>query len=203
MSVAAVPIPQGAQIQNPPVASSSPIAQPPRPGTPVPIPQGAQIANAEPETDPSKTGEITNDVGNKVIVPKDGEDFADTMKRAVLYHKSLTPQQQQAAIDKETATMPEKTAETLAGAATIGAVGPALMAAPGEIGELAGPAAEQAKTFILKKLAEQTPELFGHEAVKATLRRYAMAGVKRAISGGAWAGGAEVLHSIWEDVFGK
>ncbi|MGO8794541.1 MAG: hypothetical protein ACLQLC_06940 [Candidatus Sulfotelmatobacter sp.] len=85
--------------------------------------------------DPRKTGEIVNDVGNKVIVPKDGESFADTMKRAVAYHKSLTPAQQQAAIDKEVATMPRKTAQTLGAAATIGVVGPAMLAAPGEIAE--------------------------------------------------------------------
>lgn len=85
--------------------------------------------------DPRKTGEIVNDVGNKVIVPKDGESFADTMKRAVEYHKSLTPEQQQAAINKEVATMPKKTAETLGAAATIGAVGPAVLAIPGEVAE--------------------------------------------------------------------
>jgi len=85
--------------------------------------------------DPRKTGEIVNDVGNKVIVPKDGESFADTMKRAVAYHKSLTPAQQQAAIDKEVATMPKKTAQTLGAAATIGVVGPAMFAAPGELAE--------------------------------------------------------------------
>jgi hypothetical protein len=51
------------------------------------------------QNDPRKTGEITNDVGQKVIVPKEGESFSDTMKRAVAYHKSLTPEQQQAALD--------------------------------------------------------------------------------------------------------
>lgn len=83
--------------------------------------------------DPRQTGEITNDVGQKVIVPKDGESFSDTLKRAVAYHKSLTPEQQQAALDAETKTMPKKTAQTLGAAATIGVVGPALLAAPGEI----------------------------------------------------------------------
>ena len=84
-------------------------------------------------TDPRQTGEIVNDVGQKVIVPKDDESFSDTVKRAVAYHKSLTPAQQQAALDAETATMPKKTAQTLGAAATIGVVGPALLAAPGEI----------------------------------------------------------------------
>jgi hypothetical protein len=87
------------------------------------------------ETDPRKTGEITNDVGQKVIVPKDGESFADTLKRAVAYHKSLTPEQQQAALDAEAKTMPKKTVQTLGAAATIGAVSPALLAAPGELAE--------------------------------------------------------------------
>jgi hypothetical protein len=87
------------------------------------------------ETDPRKTGEITNDVGQKVIVPKDGESFSDTLKRAVAYHKSLTPEQQQAALDAETKTIPKKTAQTLGAAATIGSVGPALLAAPGELAE--------------------------------------------------------------------
>lgn len=83
--------------------------------------------------DPRQTGEITNDVGQKVIVPKDGESFSDTLKRAVAYHKSLTPEQQQAALDAETKTIPTKTAQTLGAAATIGAVGPAVLAAPGEL----------------------------------------------------------------------
>jgi hypothetical protein len=87
------------------------------------------------ETDPRKTGEIVNDVGQKVIVPKDGESFSDTVKRAVAYHKSLTPEQQQAALNAEAKTAPKKAAQTLGAAAAIGAVGPALLAAPGEIAE--------------------------------------------------------------------
>jgi len=72
--------------------------------------------------DPRKTGEIVSDIGQKVIVPKDGESFADTLKRAVAYHKSLTPGQQKAALDAETKTMPKKAAQTLGAAATIGAL---------------------------------------------------------------------------------
>jgi hypothetical protein len=62
---------------------------------------------------------------------------------------------------------------------------------------------DAAKTFVLKQLAAQSPELFGHEAVKATLKKMAMEGLVRTAQGAAWAGGAEVLHSIWEDMFGK
>jgi len=92
-------------------------------------------AGKQQTNNPRQTGEITNDVGQKVIVPKGGESFSDTMKRAIQYHKSLTPAQQQAALDAETKTMPKKTAQTLGAAATIGAVGPALLAVPGEIAE--------------------------------------------------------------------
>jgi hypothetical protein len=97
-----------------------------------------QLGAMKPNTGtPSDSGEITNDVGQKVIVPKDGEDFADTVKRAIQYHKSLTPEQQQAALDAETSTIPAKTAQTLGAAATTGVVGPALLAVPGELSELA------------------------------------------------------------------
>ncbi len=98
-------------------------------------PQPTNDAGTEVQPNPSKTGEITNDVGQKVIVPKEGESFSDTMKRAVAYHKSLTPAQQQAALDAEAKTAPKKALQTLGAAATIGAVGPAVMALPGEVAE--------------------------------------------------------------------
>jgi hypothetical protein len=85
------------------------------------------------EKSESDTGEVDNDVGNKVIVPKEGESFQDTVKRATDYHKSLTPEQQKAAIGKESATIPKKTAETLGAAAAIGAGGAAALASPLEL----------------------------------------------------------------------
>lgn len=157
---------------------------------------GHEAGSPETSNDPRQTGEIVNDVGQKVIVPKDGENFSDTLKRAVAYHKSLTPEQQQAALDAEAKTMPKKTAQTLGAAATIGLVGPAALATAGEL-------TGAAKNYLLKQLAEQSPELFGHEAVKETLKRYAVEGAKKAMTGAAWAGGAEILHSIWDDVFGS
>jgi hypothetical protein len=113
-----------------------------------PLEQLAAVKPAQQSTDPSQTGEITNDVGNKVIVPKDGESFNDTMKRAVAYHNSLSPDQLQAAMDAETKTIPAKTAQTLGSAAAIGAVGPAVMAAPGEIAGLAPEAVSAVKALI-------------------------------------------------------
>ena len=89
------------------------------------IPDDAQVQNE---------GEIVNDVGNKVIVPKEGESFADTMKRAVQYHESLTPEQRKSAIGKELATAPKKAAQALGGAAVAGVAGPAALAGAGEAG---------------------------------------------------------------------
>lgn len=89
------------------------------------------------------TGQETNDVGNTVIVPKDGESFSDTVKRATDRTKAIGPAQQQQEIDKEVATMPGKTAETLAGAAGIGLAGPGALALVGEI----GPALQAARQF--------------------------------------------------------
>jgi hypothetical protein len=76
----------------------------------------------------SDTGEVKNDVGNTVIVPKEPgtflhpygeESFSDTMKRAANYGKTVTPEQ----ISRETATMPAKVAQTVAAAPLIGAGG--------------------------------------------------------------------------------
>jgi len=126
----ATPAPASAQSAVPSTAQSDPFAEF----------GGVKVPAQDTKLDPKKTGEITNDVGQKVIVPKgwgtgDEEPFAETLKRAVQYHQSLTPEQRQAAIDKETATIPKKTAQTLGAAATIGTLGPAALAVPGEIGE--------------------------------------------------------------------
>ena len=73
------------------------------------------------------TGQQTNEVGNTVIVPKDGENFSDTMKRASAQGKKTTPEQ----INREVATMPKKVATVLTAAPAIGAAGTAALAAPG------------------------------------------------------------------------
>ncbi len=80
------------------------------------------------EAQAAQAGQITNDVGNTVIVPKEGESFADTMKRAAAYGKTVTPQQ----INAELATAPKKAATVLAAAPAIGAAGTAALASPGE-----------------------------------------------------------------------
>lgn len=81
------------------------------------------------ELSPRQSGEIVNDVGNKVIVPKDGESFADTMKRAAAHGKNVTQQE----FDNEVATMPGKAVTVLAAAPVIGAAGTAGGAAVNEV----------------------------------------------------------------------
>jgi hypothetical protein len=84
------------------------------------------FSTAEPILGP---GEQTNELGNKVIVPAEGESFADTMKRAATYGKTVTPRQ----INQEMATAPRKAAQVLAAAPLMGAVGAGSLAAPGEL----------------------------------------------------------------------
>jgi hypothetical protein len=78
-------------------------------------------------------GQVRNDVGNTVIVPKPGESFADTMRRAAAYGQTVTPQQ----INAEMRTAPAKAAATLAAAPVIGAAGAAALAGTGEAGSYA------------------------------------------------------------------
>ena len=107
-------------------------------------------------TPTQQTGEITNDVGQKVIVPKDGESFQDTMRRAVQYHQSLTPEQQKAAINAETATIPKKAAQTIAAAPAIGFGGTAALAAPGEVINVAKMSPEALKA--IQEMAKDHPD---------------------------------------------
>jgi len=76
------------------------------------------------------SGQVRNDVGNTVIVPKEGESFDDTMKRAAAYGRTVTPDQ----INAEMRTAPGKVATTLAAAPAVGAAGTAALAGAGEAG---------------------------------------------------------------------
>ena len=111
-------------------------------------------ALASPESVAAQTGEVTNDVGNTVIVPKDGESFADTMKRAAAHGKTVTQDQR----NKEMATAPKKVATVLAAAPAIGFGGTAALAIPGEIAEVA-----------MKHLAGNVLPGMEYEAAKQTL----------------------------------
>lgn len=102
---------------------------------------------AEAQATGSDTGTVKNDVGNNVIVPKDGESFADTMKRAAASGATVTQEQ----IDKGLATAPKKTAEVLAAAPALGFGGASALAGVGE------------GTAVLKHIAST----YGPQAVKA------------------------------------
>jgi hypothetical protein len=91
-----------------------------------------QSAKAQPQQT-TPLGQVTNDVGNTVIVPKPGESFDDTMRRAAAQGQVTTPQQ----ISAETRTIPGKAATVLAAAPLIGAGGTAALAIPGEVADLA------------------------------------------------------------------
>lgn len=95
------------------------------------------------EAQAQANGQITNDVGNTVIVPKDGESFSDTMKRAASQGQQTTPEQ----INKEIATAPGKAATVLAAAPVVGAAGAAALAAPGEASEVGSSLVDKAKAI--------------------------------------------------------
>ena len=138
MSNGAVAIPQGATVEGSPESVNPP--SPKAASASVPIPQDAQLVDSPQDiprsfTDPnaSKFGYYVDDDHNTIIIPKEGEEYADTVKRAVAHYKAMSPDEQQAAINREEEHMPSKTAKTLAGAAGIGVAGPAMLALPGEI----------------------------------------------------------------------
>jgi hypothetical protein len=127
-----IPIPQDATIRD---ASQDAQTQPEsQQSTAVPIPADATLLNE---------GEQINDVGNKVIVPKEGENFEDTMQRAAAQGKQTT----QAQLNAEEQTMPTKVAQTLVAAPAIGAAVPAA-----EAGIASIPGASEA---VLKHLESQ------------------------------------------------
>jgi len=81
-----------------------------------------------PEDKQEATGEQTGDLGQKIIVPKPGESFTQTMQRAAAYGKTVTPQ----TLTAEEKTIPKKAAEVAVAAPAIGAALPAAEAGLGE-----------------------------------------------------------------------
>jgi hypothetical protein len=99
-------------------------------------------------------GELINDVGNKVVVPKPGESFADTMQRAAAYGKTVTPGQ----INAELKTAPGKAATVLGAAPVIGAAGAAgitgLAESPTVLNKMRSLILEEIKANPIKTLSE-------------------------------------------------
>jgi hypothetical protein len=91
---------------------------------------------------------------------------------------------------------------TIEGAAEGAAVaGGALV--PGAVGAFA----DAAKVPLLKLLAEQSPELFGHEAARETLKRYAIGALQKAVPAAitaiAGTAGYKLTSDVWDDLFGS
>ena len=123
---------------------ATPAPSPASPSAPSPAPSGSvddifnqmakadqtkADADAKANASPRESGQLVNDVGNTVIVPKDGESFADTMTRAAAHGRTVSQQE----INREVATMPGKAATVLAAAPVIGATGTAAGAAVNEV----------------------------------------------------------------------
>jgi hypothetical protein len=83
-------------------------------GVRVPVPRDLQ----------ANSGQQTNEIGNLVIVPKQGEPFAQTMQRGAAYGHTVTPGMRAA----EMRTAPRKAAAVLALAPAMGAAGAAGLA---------------------------------------------------------------------------
>jgi len=103
-----------------------------------------QSPQSAPNAGNEQAGQQTNDVGNTIIVPKDGESFADTMQRAAAFGKTVT----QSDINKEMATAPKKVAETLVAAPAIGAVGAGLLSVPGELSAVGSQTVNAARALL-------------------------------------------------------
>jgi len=105
------------------------------------------LASEKAEAAAAHSGQMTNDVGNTVIVPKPGESFSDTMARAAQQGRATTQDQ----INKEVATAPGKAATVLAAAPLAGAGGAAGLTG---MGELVANSPEIGKA-VIKHLMEQ------------------------------------------------
>ena len=119
---------------------------------------GQDIQKQQSPSAQSASGTITNDVGNTVIVPKEGESFDDTMRRAAAYGRTVTQDQ----INRELASAPKKIAQTLVAAPLVGAGGTAALAGAGAAGsQLPGTAERllQISETALEHLAENYPQL--------------------------------------------
>lgn len=75
----------------------------------------------------SQLGYYVNGDGNTVIAPKDGEEYSDTIKRAVEHYKKMSPQDREAAMGRETNDAVKKVIGTSGMAVGIGAGGAAAL----------------------------------------------------------------------------
>lgn len=135
--------------------------------SPIGNPFDEPLLSEKAENRTQETGEQTNDVGNTVIVPKDGESFADTMSRAAAQGKKTTPEQ----INKEIATAPGKAATVLAAAPVMGAAGAAALSGVAE--PFVSPGTQTAMKgsgFLMQEVEAQLPSA-ARELVNSSLQK--------------------------------
>jgi hypothetical protein len=141
-------------------------------------PQGTArwVPNEHIEEAKAAGGTVVNPDGSFVVTPKEGESFADTMRRAANAGKSVTPE-----------VIQSQTKKGIKDAPLALAAGPAIAT-----GQLAGETG-------LAALGAATPEAIS--AVKAMAEAHPVAAqlIKRALEGAAFAGGGAgvVKHTKW------
>jgi len=131
------------------------------------------------DTAPSKaTGEIRNDVGNTVIVPKEGESFQDTMNRAAAQGKKTTPEM----ISKEVATMPGKVLDVLSASTAIGATAGlgSLVTGGVRVAASEGAVPSLKALWQIAKMAEADSEVAGSEVSSIGWKKFAEVAAKGA-----------------------
>jgi hypothetical protein len=94
---------------------------------------------AQQQAPPDTSGTTTNDSGSTVIIPRAGESFDETMRRAAAFGQTAEAKSQ-AQKESTPQNLGTKAAETLAAAPAIGAAGTAALAGVGEAGAAAGEA---------------------------------------------------------------
>lgn len=152
---------------------------------------------------PGFTGEGTEAAGpHRVIVPKEGESFADTMKRSAAAGSTVTPEQ--LAVSEREATDPKNIGTVLGSAAAIGVGGPAVLAGSGRVAQaLVGPGAKQlvqkGAGFLLHEAEEQAPSLARQGLTKAA--EWAAAH-PQIVAKGAEAAGLAALYKLYK-AYGK
>jgi hypothetical protein len=130
-------------------------------------------------------GQQTNYAGLQEIVPKEGETFEDTMRRAIEYGKTVTPDQlhQQAHADLKVAPAVALAAPAIGAAGAGGIAGTAslatLLGAPSAAAGTVGTGIlDQAGNEIMRNVTTYGPSLLKEYGAKAALPlfRYAMHG---------------------------
>lgn len=173
-----------------------------------PLPPNGEVKTLQdmeptsPDEQAKKLGYYVNDVGNKVIVPMEGESFQDTMKRGAQHgrllvdHEGNLTAEGERETNAEMATAPEKAAETMGAAATIGVAGPAMLAAPIELHAALG----KGFAALVPALAEGVKGLGEWAATHPVAAKTVYEGLKWALTVAGAAEGGRAVRRIVDSV---